>query len=86
MEKVFIPITTIIELLAVTLFSFYVEICFIFWMPLTCDYPDWFHLLVQFGLIGLPQAAIVILPQQASKFFFIFGIFGLIGALCSYLR
>lgn len=86
METEFIPNNIIIELLAVTLFSLYAELCFTFWMPLICDYPEWFHLLVQFAFIGLPQAAIIIIPQHVSNFFIIFGIFGSIGALCSYLR
>ena len=86
MKNELIQNTTIFELLLVNLFSLHVELCFTFWMPLICDYPEWFHLLVQFGFIGLPQAAIIIVPHHALNFYIIFGVFGLIGAFCSFLR
>lgn len=77
---------TIFELVGVTLFSFYSEICFSFWMPAMCDFPHWFHLLAQFLFIGIPQAAIIIIPQHMSHFYFSFGIFGIIGLFLSFMR
>lgn len=77
---------TVFELLGVTLFSVYVQICFTAWMPAICNFPYWFHIIVQFAFIGLPQAAIIIIPQYLLKFYSLFSLFGAIGLLCSYLR
>ena len=81
-----IGLETIGELLAVTLFSVYAEIVFALWMPVLCYYPDWLHLILQFWFIGLPQATIIIIPQYSTTMYLIFGVFGILGGILSYLR
>ena len=81
-----VGLNAVVELLAVTLFSLYVEIAYFFWMPILTKFPPVLHLFLQFLFIGLPQCLIIILPQFIISFYLAFGVFGLVGGILSYMR
>ena len=78
----------IFELLTVTLFSLYSVFCFSMWNPFIFSFncPEWIQIILQFLFIGLPQATIIMVPQYSLAMYFVFGLFGLLGSLVSYLQ
>lgn len=76
----------IAELLAITLYSIFAEVCFAFWMPAFSICPYWLQTIVQFLFIAVPQASIILLPQHIYLFYIGNSMFGFLGILMSVLR